>query len=249
MFIRQNQYKVIQFDPAAEGQVYSAMPLITCFAYTIFFQSGQDEKGAVLYHVGSGDPTPLKQGFKELNGVTYTHAVIAVPDQLSEKMTRQLIDEGKRILASTYNIPSKQVVVVEEAACYQVNTAGQHGIGIEKPSIKSKVEADKVTFLENLNMALRTREFIVENWLGEKVTGTPDGVKALKCLLENWEQDKTDAAKVVDIYGKVIEELYQRVSTPSSSRDKRTAAFYQECYDKMIEMVAGQTQASKKHHF
>lgn len=229
--ISEGFYEIISIDENKMYEQYSAQPLLTCFAYLLFYQTNQNERKAILYHSLSGLPKQMneiinliKKDFKSLDQV-----VIAISGSISNPTIKNLVEKAKEIINSSLtNIDNLNLTIIENAACYRVDSLGNHGVIIlpNKNDSEPEINMELFNYLKNLQLELTTTRFTVKNWLNNEVTGTPKGVKALINHLEKLDNVKRDPKLLDLIYLNVFNEFQLIKSRKSDDRTDSTKNFY-----------------------
>lgn len=147
--ILEDMYEFITIEREKDVQLFCITPLITCFAFILFYKTRDSKEHAILYHAKSGYPDRLAEIYKVIAPqFSYlTKVIIATPHAIEEGNTAELIDLGKkevRYVFNDYKNSESAYETVEESVCYFVNTAGEHGISALK-HINSDAEAIKET--------------------------------------------------------------------------------------------------------
>ncbi len=153
ILIPEDKFVIFKIDPNEEYQQYLASPLLTCFAYLIYYQTQQDNTKAVLYHAKSGEPKRLpaivaniESEYKSLNKI-----IIAIPHSENYANTSSILDNAKQSLANIFmtSIDNLNISIVESAAIYMADTYGNHNISLrydEDVINKSKTSISTKTF-------------------------------------------------------------------------------------------------------
>lgn len=239
--VSENNYFIVDFKPDQAIEIYSAFPLLTCFAFIIYYRTSKGEAGGVIYHAKSGYPDRFREIQSLLAGSTFTHALIAIPDEYENGLdiTKRLVREGVTKLKTFFGVEPENVMVREKVNFYSMDNSGQHGFAIietRQGRISTELIMEQRRFLTELTAEIKSREFTILNWLGCKVRGLPDGVKEISKLLSVWQSNTQDANVVAECYQSVLKELQSCLDKKSADRQPGTYDFYFEWLDRSLSL-------------
>jgi len=232
--IHEGQYRFITIDPKGKYVKYTAMPLITCFAYLILYQTIQGNNVAVLYHAKSGLANQLKEILQHIqtNCKQMQEIVIAIPNSMNYQNTPDLLNNGKRLIQESLNNEHLNISIVENAMLYSVDTVGNHGTLLANKKVLSSDE-EIYDYLISLKNEMMNTKFTVINFLREEVEGTPRGVKDLMIHLE--KLDAVTRNNVNEVFKNVCKE-FENIKNRKSDRTTVTLQFYNDQMKKNDEI-------------
>lgn len=239
--VSENYYSIVDFNPDDPVRIYTANPLLTCFAFVVFYRSNDGQEGAFIYHAKSGMPDKFREIHDQLSDCTFTKAAIAIPDDYLDGLpiTKQLVRHGLAELKTVFNVDAKDVTIRERTNIYSIDNTGQHGVAIIDTSL-GRFSLEAITarqeFLTELATALNDHQFIITNWLGCKVSGKPDGVKQISNLLSKWQNGVKCAENVAICYQAVLQELQNRLKENSADRTLETRLFYFSWLERAVDL-------------